>query len=549
MCCSNGITTAKNCWLFFIVFFVAFCLGNHGRCNALIKVDVSLKLYQCDSKCVQEDGQPCPSSIKIADQMENLTEPGVQFIVFDYYSGRIVYKVTFNFLSNTFRRDRLKQFFNALPMNAVVLITVNKKCEAKIDQWYDFLLQHSNLVLLNIDSNEPEVLITCQGQCKRGIISTSHAPIYRYKSDAHQGAIQEDYQLVLDNDSGNFKTHKQEGGTTDDQKIFVIVLVVSITGVFIIFIAVISLVYCCKRKMAAKKREEDERLSNRKRLNWKIDNWFRQREIEGINRKIAKVNSLSGDTTLTRSLKESVRDRNPYHQGDFVRTSISTPSVVDFRNHDFAYENIFDPDEISLSTRFTTLSRVYPDNISNIATIATPYDAQDRWLSPFDVNRYSARRESSDQFSTLTSSDFSSVSQHNTIDRFYVREHQTLPRGLQWLSPGTRRQIFFSAADAETKNENGRLSVNEDNRFSDYYRHDVDGHLHKTPMNGKDFTPPAYVARNSRKTSSNSDDGELSDSGNYSDPRELDSSTLSLFKDELLKRNSNASFYEIATKV
>ena len=386
------------------------------------------------------------------------------------------------------------------------------------------------------------------------------------------------YQTGAD-DTKLFRQSQNDATSQGDHKIFVIVLVVSITGVFIGFIALVSLVYCCKSKMAARRREKEERASNNKRLNWKIDNWFRQRDIDSINRKISKVNS--SDTTLTRNggvaggggRGESNHrvggtvTKNPY-RGDIVRSSISTPSVVDFR-HNFgngtgigggaSCDNVFDmmmvaDDDRSMSTRFTSLSRMSADNVSNIATITSMHDSHhfqrgDRFLSPIDVTKYS---RDSDIYSE-SGDEFSSVSQNNTLDRrFYIREHRTLPYGLQWLSPKTSRQIFFSKAQ-----KNDKLAVNNEDRFSNgpplYYRTNSNTSRNSQSNLLQHFEyPPDYVAdydlsRRSVKECNGS--GVDSDSGNYSDPKELDESGYSIFKQELFKKISDASFYEIATKV
>lgn len=371
------------------------------------------------------------------------------------------------------------------------------------------------------------------------------------------------FYIVSYSGTENIKPLKQNGDETTkaNQKIFVIVLVVSITGVFIGFILLVILVYCCKNKMAARRREKEERLSNSKRLNWKIDNWFRQRDIESINRKIAKVGSVNGETTISRS--HSVFNvhhggtitRNPY-RGDIVRSSISTPSVVDFRN-DYACDNVFDlgvGDETSMSTRFTSLSRISTDNISNIATITSMYDPQnryqqERYLSPLDVqNKY--REGHYDLYSSMTESEISSVSQNNTIDRFYVREHRTLPYGLQWISPATNQQLFFQNAKnnpppSSKRNEN--LTVDHSDVLNEYNPYNVASNYTNSSRNDIQHfeKPPEYEGRFAKNSNTDVD----SDSGNYSDPKELDESGYSIFKQELLKRNSDASFYEIATKV
>ena len=353
--------------------------------------------------------------------------------------------------------------------------------------------------------------------------------------------------------------------------------------------------------MAARRREKEERASNNKRLNWKIDNWFRQRDIQSINREIAKTNSVSGDTTLSRNIG-TIRNgsiggmtgggstiggiaRNPY-RGDIVRSSISTPSVMDFRQHDFGGNGVgisgesmmFDmmmaaDDDRSMSTRFTSLSRMSTDNISNIATITSIHDSHhfqarqqhDRYLSPIDVaNKYP--RPDSEIYSESGDDDFLSVSQNNTLDRrFYIREHRTLPYGLQWLSPNTNRQLFFSKPTAATTNSNDKLTVNnssngEDrfingNNYNNYgppsYSHprtnsNASRNSHNNPLQHFEY-PPDYTDYDMSRRRSAS--GVDSDSGNYSDPRELDESGYSIFRQELFKRNSDASFFEIATKV
>lgn len=154
-------------------------------------------MYQCDSKCVQGDGKQCVSNIQSEGSIEKLTEPGVQFIVFKHETGQQLYKVTFNFLSKLVKKERLKQFFNAIPDDAVVVIVVNKRCKADIQGWFDLLLLHSNLVRLNGDSTEPDLLVTCQKQCKPGVLATSTLPFYRYREEAFAGVIQEDFQLLL----------------------------------------------------------------------------------------------------------------------------------------------------------------------------------------------------------------------------------------------------------------------------------------------------------------------------------------------------------------
>ena len=350
--------------------------------------------------------------------------------------------------------------------------------------------------------------------------------------------------------------------------------------------------------MAARRREKEERASNNKRLNWKIDNWFRQRDIQSINREIAKANSVSGDTTLSRNIS-TIRNgsiggigaginngsnvggiaRNPY-RGDIVRSSISTPSVVDFRQHDFANggggENMmFDmmmgaDDERSMSTRFTSLSRMSADNISNIATITSMHDSHhfqarqhsNRYLSPIDVNSKYPRPDS-DIYSESGDEEFSSVSQNNTLDRrFYIREHRTLPFGLQWLSPNTNQQLFFSNPTAT--NINDKLAVNRDgeNRFinTNYNNYGPPFYHYRTNSNASRNShnnalqhfeyPPDYADYDmSRRRSAKDGSAVDSDSGNYSDPIELDESGYSIFRQELFKRNSDASFFEIATKV
>jgi len=346
--------------------------------------------------------------------------------------------------------------------------------------------------------------------------------------------------------------------------------VVSITGVFILFLMAIIMFYCCKKKWQARQREKEEKISNAKRLQWKLENWMRQREIQGINRKIAKVNSNGLDSTLSR-YKDTTLDSRHNYKGDIIRCSISTPSVVDFR-HEFAYENVFDGDDttLSMSTKFTTLSRISnADNFSNIATISTSCDTEG-YLMPLDMQRY--RRES-EICSAISESDFSSVSQHGTLttERYYVREinHQLFPQGYQWFTPSTSRKIFLSTTSSEDFEGGETASTKGDqdeSNFAEYFKLQKDGPMYKKPSDVARYKPPEYDPRDApkilvradsseKKMEYDSDDekNENEEEDHYADPTELDVRALEegyeMFKEELFKRKLSTPFYEVATKV
>ena len=163
-------------------------------------VDISIQLYQCQSNCITGNGKQCQSTVKIGDQTESLIEPGVQFNVFKHDTGDLLYKVTFNFLSNSVKEKRFKAFFKAIPTNAVVVIVVHKRCKADIGNWFNLLLNDSELVRHQqggIAPTEPDLLVTCQRQCKPGVVQMTRLPFYRYGNEAFGGVIQEKFRLML----------------------------------------------------------------------------------------------------------------------------------------------------------------------------------------------------------------------------------------------------------------------------------------------------------------------------------------------------------------
>jgi len=166
----------------------------------LLSVDVSLKLHKCSEPCTLKSTCTSNINIKIADQNEAVTVPGLHFLVFNYDTGKTRYEVTFNFLSNMYKRQRLKDFLKAIPENSVVMVIVNNKCSADISGWYDFMLQHSKLVLMNLndlDRDQTTLITTCQGHCRSGILSSTNLPVYHYEDEANDGYLKKRFQMTL----------------------------------------------------------------------------------------------------------------------------------------------------------------------------------------------------------------------------------------------------------------------------------------------------------------------------------------------------------------
>ena len=88
-----------------------------------------------------------------------------------------------------------------------MVIVVHKRCKADIDNWFKLLLNDSELVQRqgSSASTEPELLVTCQRQCKPGVIQLTQLPFFRYSHEAFGGVIQEKFTLMLGKISLIFK--------------------------------------------------------------------------------------------------------------------------------------------------------------------------------------------------------------------------------------------------------------------------------------------------------------------------------------------------------